>query len=129
MPSLLAAPISTTRSLASKAREIAPNVRLGMLLALLGAATISLTACDTTTPLSELDAETDRAALVALYNATGGDNWTNSDNWLSDAPIGEWYGVTTDNNGRVISLNLGGCPYFRELYRILAKTRQEQNVR
>ena len=33
--------------------------------------------------------------LVALYTATDGPRWANSDNWLSDAPIGEWYGVTT----------------------------------
>ena len=48
----------------------------------------------------------DREALVALYNATDGANWTNNANWLSDAPIGEWYGVTVDSNGRVIGLNL-----------------------
>ena len=48
----------------------------------------------------------DREALVALYNAADGANWTNNDNWLSDAPIGEWYGVTVDSNGRVIGLNL-----------------------
>lgn len=35
----------------------------------------------------------DRAALVALYRATGGDNWRRNDNWLSNAPISEWYGV------------------------------------
>ena len=35
----------------------------------------------------------DRAALVAFYHATGGDNWTRNDKWLSDAPISEWYGV------------------------------------
>ena len=29
---------------------------------------------------------TDRDALVAFYHATGGDNWRDSDNWLSDAP-------------------------------------------
>ena len=28
----------------------------------------------------------DREALVALYNATDGPNWTNSTNWLSDEP-------------------------------------------
>ena len=51
--------------------------------------------------------ETDRAALVALYNATDGDNWTDNSNWLSaDTPIGEWYGVTTDENGRVTVLNM-----------------------
>ena len=48
----------------------------------------------------------DRAALVALYNATGGRNWRNNDNWLSDAPIGEWHGVTINESGRVVELNL-----------------------
>ena len=51
-------------------------------------------------------ATTDRDVLVALYHATDGDNWRDSDSWLSDAPIGTWYGVTTDNSGRVIELVL-----------------------
>ena len=49
---------------------------------------------------------TDRDVLVALYHATNGDNWRDSDNWLSDAPLGTWYGVNTDDNGRVIELVL-----------------------
>ena len=49
----------------------------------------------------------DRAAPVALYNATGGPNWDDNDNWLSDVPISEWIGVTTDDNGRVSELALG----------------------
>ena len=52
--------------------------------------------------------ETDREPLVALYNATDGPNWANNEDWLSGAPIGEWYGVTTDNNGRVTWLWLDG---------------------
>ena len=51
-------------------------------------------------------AETDREALVALYNATNGENWFRSHNWLSDAPLGEWYGVTTNDDGRVTWLSL-----------------------
>ena len=51
--------------------------------------------------------ETDRAALVALYNATDGANWRNNTNWLSVRPLGEWYGVTTDGTGRVVELDLG----------------------
>ena len=47
-----------------------------------------------TTP-DQTSVETDREALVAFYNATDGPNWTNSDNWLSDEPLGEWYGVET----------------------------------
>ena len=48
----------------------------------------------------------DREALVALYNATDGANWTNKDKWLSEDPIGDWQGVTTDTDGRVTGLNL-----------------------
>ena len=61
-----------------------------------------------TTPVPETSEgiEADRAALVALYNATGGPNWTNSDGWLSDGPIGTWYGVVTDLSGRVAVLSL-----------------------
>ena len=49
---------------------------------------------------------TDRAALAALYNATGGANWTDNTNWLSNEALSEWRGVTTDANGRVTRLNL-----------------------
>ena len=48
----------------------------------------------------------DRAALIALYNAVGGPGWTRNNNWLSDAPIGNWFGVTTDSTGRVSILDL-----------------------
>ncbi|MFD1614809.1 T9SS type A sorting domain-containing protein [Gelatiniphilus marinus] len=48
-------------------------------------------------------------ALVAFYNATDGDNWTNNTNWLSDEPINTWYGLGTllgDGNSRVTSIYL-----------------------
>ena len=48
----------------------------------------------------------DRAALVALYNATGGANWTNNTNWLSNEPLSEWHRVETDEDGRVTALRL-----------------------
>ena len=48
----------------------------------------------------------DRDTLVALYNATDGENWTNNHNWLSNAPLAQWYGVTTDSGGRVTVLGL-----------------------
>ncbi len=50
----------------------------------------------------------ERAALVALYEATNGPNWVNNANWLTDAPLGEWYGVHTDQLGRVVGLGLEG---------------------
>ena len=48
----------------------------------------------------------DKEALVALYQATGGANWKNNTNWLSDKPIYSWYGVLTSHDGRVIKLSL-----------------------
>ncbi|WP_419167556.1 leucine-rich repeat domain-containing protein [Candidatus Palauibacter sp.] len=48
----------------------------------------------------------DRDILVALYHATDGSNWTNSENWLMDATIGEWHGVEVDADGTVVSLDL-----------------------
>ena len=48
----------------------------------------------------------DRAALAALYNATGGRNWVNRTNWFSNRPLSEWFGITTDGNGRVTALLL-----------------------
>ncbi|MCY4089393.1 MAG: hypothetical protein OXF62_01125, partial [Caldilineaceae bacterium] len=62
---------------------------------------LDLPDCDTPTLESE-----ERAALVALYEATDGANWTHSANWLSDAPVAAWYGVVTDASGRVTELNL-----------------------
>ena len=48
----------------------------------------------------------DRAALVAFYESTGGPNWTDNTGWLSGAPVKDWEGVTTDENGRVIQIVL-----------------------
>ena len=48
----------------------------------------------------------ERDALINLYHATRGDHWRNNTNWLTGAPLGEWYGVTTDGDGRVVELNL-----------------------
>ena len=51
----------------------------------------------------------DRAALVALYEATGGDDWEIETNWLSAEPLSKWYGVITRTVGgeeHVIGLDL-----------------------
>ena len=50
--------------------------------------------------------ERERAALEALYHATDGPNWVNNKNWLTAAPLGEWHGVGTDGEGRVVELVL-----------------------
>ncbi|MDE2763494.1 MAG: Ig-like domain-containing protein [Gemmatimonadota bacterium] len=51
-------------------------------------------------------ANPDRAALVALYEATGGPHWTERHNWLSDVPLDRWTGVSTDGSGRVVRIEL-----------------------
>ena len=48
----------------------------------------------------------DPAALAALYEATNGTQWTDNQGWLSDIPIAQWHGVTTNEKGRVTKLNL-----------------------
>ena len=57
----------------------------------------------------------DRGALEALYNATGGAGWSSNDNWLTDEPLGEWHGVNTDANGRVIELYLASNQLIGQL--------------
>ena len=56
--------------------------------------------------VSQDGVDADRASLEALYDATGGADWTDAANWKTDAPLGEWAGVTTGASGRVIGLNL-----------------------
>ena len=49
---------------------------------------------------------TDRDVLSVLYNELNGPDWTESENWLTEVPIGEWHGVETDTEGRVRSITL-----------------------
>ena len=64
------------------------------------------------------DLTDDRAVLVALYNATDGDNWSDKTNWNSDEPLDVWYGVTMNPDGRITELKLsanqlkGSIPYI-----------------
>lgn len=55
-------------------------------------------------PGQERDSE--RAALVALYEATDGPAWNRRTNWLSDQPLGRWHGVRVDDSLRVVQLRL-----------------------
>ena len=81
-----------------------------------GTATVTVTASDpdglsATQPIAvTVDAaagpQSEREVLEVLYDWTGGAGWTNSRNWKTSAPLGEWYGVTTDPAGRVTELHL-----------------------
>jgi Leucine-rich repeat (LRR) protein len=46
--------------------------------------------CDSVTEIPQSECE----ALVALYNSTGGANWTVNDNWLLSPNPFDWYGIT-----------------------------------
>ncbi len=70
------------------------------------AATAALLAGLAADATAQGNAAADRAALEALYDATGGPGWTNSTNWKTSAPLGEWHGVTTAAAGRVTGLHL-----------------------
>ena len=48
----------------------------------------------------------DREVLEILYGATGGENWTDTTNWLSDEPLSEWFGVAANEAGKVVGLSL-----------------------
>ena len=51
---------------------------------------------------------TDQEILVKLFETMNGPKWKDSykENWLSDKPIGEWKGVETNEEGRVVKLVL-----------------------
>ena len=48
----------------------------------------------------------DAEVLRALYEAAHGGRWANSQGWLGNDPLSEWYGVETDSTGRVVALDL-----------------------
>ena len=63
----------------------------------------------------EGSAATDRKALIALYEGTGGSGWTNNEHWDSAEPLDTWFGVTLLGNGRVLELSLPGNNLSRTL--------------
>jgi len=62
--------------------------------------------CSTATGIPQTECE----ALVALYNSTNGDGWTNHSNWLTTNTPCSWYGVICESD-RVTSLSL----YYNQL--------------
>ena len=96
-------------------------------------ATLEPTPEPTPGPISRLlsrqpESQEDRETLIAIYNATGGENWNwdawdawaDRDDWefsvwLSDNPIGEWGGVSTDKKGHVTGLSLSALGLSGEI--------------
>ena len=99
--------VATPPSLLPRGRTKTTRYIAGFLAALMAVVAMALgNAACTELAEAQTDPSTDRVALVALYNATDGPNWSNKTNWLSAEPIGEWHGVTTDGSGRVTALDL-----------------------
>ena len=59
--------------------------------------------------LGQCDPVSDSLALVALYNATNGDDWVDNTNWLVEGQtIGNWAGCVVDSSGCVCEINIFG---------------------
>lgn len=56
-------------------------------------------------PCKKTATDRDRGALLALFGSTGGANWSEKDNWGTDADLSQWHGVLV-NEGRVVKLDL-----------------------
>ena len=46
-----------------------------------------------------------RETLAAFYDATGGGSWTANTNWMTDAPVSLWHGITVEDS-LVVALRL-----------------------
>ena len=85
-----------------------------MLRFILSIAVLGTMSCSKDAPVSSSRAgkvaadnvASDQAALLAFYRATGGDNWKDKTNWLSENSLASWHGVYTDSTGRVRYIDL-----------------------
>ena len=72
--------------------------------------------------------DSEKEALIALYDSTNGVNWINNTNWLSEQPVSTWYGITVsddhvttiflenNNLNGTIPDELGNLAYLTTLY-------------
>lgn len=97
---------TATVTWASAAADVATVSSSGLVTAV-GGGTVAITAAageasDTAT----VTVARDREVLEAFFNAAGGAHWRNSGNWLTEEPLGDWYGVEVDAGDRVATLDL-----------------------
>lgn len=64
--------------------------------------TVQLNNADDACGVSDLE----RQALIDLFEAMGGTNWTTNTGWNTDAPVCDWFGITTDDEAHVIGIDL-----------------------
>jgi hypothetical protein len=48
----------------------------------------------------------ERQALLDIFRQCGGSSWKCSSGWESAEPVHTWYGVGSDSDGRVVTLEL-----------------------
>lgn len=56
--------------------------------------------------ITPMETERERTALMDLFDLCGGKQWHRRDNWGSDRPLREWYGVSVNVEGFVFELHL-----------------------
>jgi Leucine-rich repeat (LRR) protein len=66
-------------------------------------------------------------ALVALYQQTGGESWTNKNGWLTEMSASKWYGITV-TNGHVTQINLKNNQLVGELPTEICQLSQLQQL-
>lgn len=59
---------------------------------------------DTLTVIQESNVD-EKAALTDFFNKANGNGWTRKDNWCSDKPLSEWFGITVEN-GKITGIAL-----------------------
>jgi hypothetical protein len=84
-----------------QARRISPAIANTFLFVLLFGCFFSAPASAQRETVSDEEIQ----VLKSIYDATGGSGWIRKDNWLSDKPVGDWYGVKV-RAGQVIALDL-----------------------
>ncbi|MDE2929001.1 MAG: hypothetical protein OXT71_21655, partial [Acidobacteriota bacterium] len=85
----------------SGTRKVAPNATTTYRITVRGTGGQTKTASVTVRVVAS-----QRDVLTALYESTGGPDWFDSSNWGTRRPLGEWHGVTVDDDGRVTELDL-----------------------
>jgi hypothetical protein len=66
-----------------------------------------ITSTDTApAPRFDLVEDLEFDALMVFFHYTNGKKWKKSTNWSSSLPLSSWYGVTTNNRGHVVKIEL-----------------------
>ncbi|MDE2678145.1 MAG: Ig-like domain-containing protein [Gemmatimonadota bacterium] len=71
-----------------------------------GIATVTVSAGSISASAAGTIHSQDRRTLMDVFYSAGGGDWTSSENWESHQPVGSWYGVEANGDGRVTALRL-----------------------